>query len=324
MNRVLAPTHLRLRPMARAIFCGVLVLGGVVAWPSYAGDSIAANPAPVKRPLNLAAASNPCAANKTAGGAGNPCAAKNKVCGASNPCAAKNTVGGVSNPCAAKNTAGGASNPCAAKNAAGGASNPCAAKNAAGGASNPCAAKIKACGASNPCAAKRVTNPCAAKKGGGAKVSAKVFMRPCGAGVNPRKVGNLVKQGERLWKDSSLSGNGLACNTCDKKHAALNPTFAMTYPHQVAMPLKMAGVQQINVDEMIQFCMLVPMQAKILDWNSRELAALTAYTVEFQKAFKPGAAKKRTGADCAACHPCAATNKGASPSNPRAAKKQTH
>ncbi|MFT5176192.1 MAG: hypothetical protein ACI8W7_004386, partial [Gammaproteobacteria bacterium] len=99
MKRVLTPTHLRLRPVARAIFCGVLVMGGVVALPTYAGDSVAANPAPVKRPLYLAAACNPCAAKKKACDACNPCAAKKKACDARNPCAAKKKACDARNPC---------------------------------------------------------------------------------------------------------------------------------------------------------------------------------------------------------------------------------
>jgi hypothetical protein len=229
------------------------MVGTVVAWPAYAAHPVAANAEPVKRLLHLAAACNPCAAKKKAHGC-NPCAVRKSACGACNPCAAKKKACGACNPCSAKKTA-------------------C-------GACNPCVAKKTACGASNPCGAKRGCNPC-----GGANVSAKAVMRPCGAGVNPRAVGALVKEGERLWKDSSLSSNGSACNTCHQEHAALNPTFAMTYPYKVAMPLKMAGVNQVNADEMVQFCMQVPMQAKALGWSSRELAALTAYTLEFQKGY---------------------------------------
>ena len=266
MNRILTPKHLRLRPVARAVLGGALVMGSFVAWPAHSATPVAANPEPVKRLLHLAAACNPCAAKKKACGACNPCAAK-KACGACNPCAAK-----------------------------------------------------KACGACNPCAAKKAggaCNPC-----GAGKVNAKAFMRPSGAGVNPKAVGALTSEGKRLWNDTSLSSNGLSCNTCHQGHGNLNATFAKAYPHKVAMPSQMAGVGQVHVDEMVQFCMLVPMQAKALGWNSRELAALTAYSVEFQKGYNPCAAKKSARGGCGACNPCAAKKNACNPCNPCAAKKK--
>ncbi|MFT5450179.1 MAG: hypothetical protein ACI9DC_005384, partial [Gammaproteobacteria bacterium] len=274
-------------------------------------------------------ACNPCAAKKGCG-ACNPCAAK-KGCGACNPCAAKKGCGAC-NPCAAKKGCG-ACNPCAAKKGCG-ACNPCAAKKGCG-ACNPCAAK-KGCGACNPCAAKKgcgACNPCAAKRGcgacnpcnpcGAAKVTAKAFMRPCGAGVKPSSDRALIAEGKRLWNDKSLSRNGLACSTCHQGHGNLNASFAQSYPHPVAMPQQMAGVKQVHADEMVQFCLLVPLQSKALGWSSRELAALTAYTVEFQKGFNPCAAKKNTGGGCGACNPCAAKKRGCNPCNPCAAKKKS-
>ncbi len=102
----------------------------------------------------------------------------------------------------------------------------------------------------------------------------------------------------------------------------MNPTFGQAYPHKVAMATQRAGTDAIHLDEMVQFCMLVPMQAKALAWNSRELAALTAYSVEFQKGYNPCAAKK-AGGGCGACNPCAATKKPCNPCNPCAAKKSS-
>jgi len=46
----------------------------------------------------------------------------------------------------------------------------------------------------------------------------------------------------------------------------------------VAMVNNMAGdVGPINAAQMVQFCMLAPMEAETLPWNSKELAALAAY-----------------------------------------------
>jgi cytochrome c len=171
------------------------------------------------------------------------------------------------------------------------AKNPCAAKNPCG-AKNPCAAK-NPCGASNPCAA-------------GAKVDPKLVTRPKGTKLAEAPRAELLKEGERLWKDTKLSTNGVACQTCHVNNAAFNPTFGKPYPHPVAMPKDRAGLKQVNTDEMVQFCLLVPMMSKPLPWDSRELAALTAYTREVQKTFKPGAAAPAN--PCAAKNPCGAKN----------------
>jgi len=62
------------------------------------------------------------------------------------------------------------------------------------------------------------------------------------------------------------------------------------------------GLKEVHLDEMVQLCMLGPMAAKPLDWKSRELAALVAYTETQQKTFKPSKA---------ASNPCAAKSAGA-------------
>jgi hypothetical protein len=46
-----------------------------------------------------------------------------------------------------------------------------------------------------------------------------------------------------------------------------------------------AGLEQVNAAEMVQLCMVVPMQAEPLDWQSEELAALTAYVEQQRAAF---------------------------------------
>ncbi len=59
---------------------------------------------------------------------------------------------------------------------------------------------------------------------------------------------------------------------------------------------------------MVQFCMLQPMQAEPLAWDSRELAALTAYV----KHIQPGYHAVGGGAPNP-CNPCGAK---ANPCNP--------
>lgn len=95
------------------------------------------------------------------------------------------------------------------------------------------------------------------------------------------------KLGKRLWKDAKLSTNGLSCNTCHAKHGAFQASFGLPYPHTVKMAKDQLGRNEVHLDEMIQACMIMPMEAKSLPWNSKELAALVAYTQRVQKTFKP-------------------------------------
>ncbi len=154
--------------------------------------------------------------------------------------------------------------------------------------------------AANPCASKQ---PAAAAQ----KVDPKLVTRPKGT----KLAAGDKTLGERLWKDVKLSTNGMSCATCHTGNANFNATFAKPYPHLVAMAKEKGGVKQVSVDEMVQFCMVVPMAAKPLPWDSKELAALSAYTLEVQKGFKPG---KGAANPCAAKNPCA-------PKNPCAGKK---
>ncbi|KAF0118953.1 MAG: di-heme cytochrome c peroxidase [Rhodospirillaceae bacterium] len=186
------------------------------------------------------------------------------------------------------------------------AANPCAPK-----AANPCAAKPM-----NPCAAK-AANPCAAKAAGMPEM-----LRPKDTKLATGDHKQLVEQGEALFKDTKLSTNGMSCNSCHADLEAFQPTFAQPYPHQVAMANEQAGISSIALDEMIQLCMVVPMEAKPLKWDSKELAALTAHTGELQKQYRkqaaanPCAAKPANPCAAKAANPCAAK-----PANPCAAKK---
>lgn len=244
----------------------------------------------------------------------NPCAAKAKInpCNPCNPCQAKNPCNPC-NPCGVK-VAANPCNPCKAKNPC----NPC----------NPCAAK-NPCNPCNPCAAKNPCNPC--NPCGGGRVDPKLVMQPAGTSLYPGDRLQLLAEGERLWNDKKLGNSGLACGICHANNGNLNKSFLKPYPHHVAMADQRAGLKQVNAAEMVQFCMIVPMQGKPLDWSSRELAALTAYTEEVQKKFKVAVAAnpcllKASGANpcnpCGArnpCNPCAAKNP-CNPCNPCAAK----
>ena len=181
------------------------------------------------------------------------------------------------NPCATKTI-----NPCAAKTL-----NPCAAKTL-----NPCAAK----GGANPCGA-RVLNPCN-PCGGAAAVNPCRVKQPAGVRLARGSQGDLRAQGEKLWNDRALGRSGLACASCHiGSYGQMKPSFAEPYPHEVAMPKQMAGLSRVNAAEMVQFCMIVPMAAEPLPWDSTELAALTAWVEGIQPGY-------RSVGGANPCNPC--------------------
>jgi cytochrome c len=152
----------------------------------------------------------------------------------------------------------------------------------------------------NPCAAK-AANPCAAS----GHVDPALITRPADYRPYQGKQAALVKEGKKLFSDTKLSSNGMSCSTCHANYGAFQESFAQPYPHHVQMVDGRTGKKTIELDEMVQLCMVVPMAAKPLPWDSKELAALTAYTAELQKGFKPGKAAAM-GNPCAMKHnPCA-------------------
>lgn len=170
---------------------------------------------------------------------------------------------------------------------------------------NPCAprsARMNPCAAKNPCAA---ATPCAA-----AMVSMDVngVMRPANYRPYQGKQNALVQEGKALFSDTRLSSNGMSCNTCHNDHGAFQATFARPYPHYVQMTDERAGVKAVHLDEMVQFCMVVPMAAKPLAWNGKKLAALTAYTATLQKSFRERVNPCAANNPCAARNPCVAKN----------------
>lgn len=105
------------------------------------------------------------------------------------------------------------------------------------------------------------------------------------AGYKPRTGDATV--GAKLFSDKRLSTNGMSCASCHANNAAFANTFVQPYPHKVAMANDQLGLKTIHLDEMVQACLVMPMEAKPLPWNSKELADLTAYMAKVQKTFKP-------------------------------------
>lgn len=115
-----------------------------------------------------------------------------------------------------------------------------------------------------------------------------VVTRPAGTHLyDGASQAELVSLGERMFKDTKLSSNGLSCFSCHANHASYRPSFAKPYPHFVKMADDQAGIQSIHLDEIVQFCLISPMAGKPLPWDSKELAALTAYTATQQATFHP-------------------------------------
>jgi len=233
-------------PILRTIQFMVLTLGLVIGGLAQA-----------EMTLQMSSANNPCAMQD----GHNPCAMKhNNPC---NPCSSKNPCDMKHhNPCGIKDH-----NPCGMKH-----SNPCGMKS-----HNPC----NPCGMKNPCAAK---NPCAKASDA---IDPNKVKRPAGTKLYAKaSTAELVKLGEKLFNDNSLSSNSLSCATCHSSNDLFNESFAQPYPHKVGLAKQRAGLNIVDADEFVQFCMLVPMESKTLGWESKELAALTAYVKEVkQKEF---------------------------------------
>jgi len=142
-----------------------------------------------------------------------------------------------------------------------------------------------------------------AGSGSAVMIPADKVTRPQGVKPYQGAVDELLAFGETLFKDARLSSNGLSCNTCHANHASYAPSFAQPYPHYVKMADEQGGIKKIELDEMVQLCLLSPMAGKTLPWDSKELAALVAYTAEQQKTFKPSGGAPKTG--CAPKMNCA-------------------
>lgn len=78
-----------------------------------------------------------------------------------------------------------------------------------------------------------------------------------------------VAKGDALWHDAKLGTNGLACGNCHPDGSASNP---QTFP-KFQTNLGKVG----TLREMINWCILVPLQGKMLPLDSDEMVAMEAY-----------------------------------------------
>lgn len=145
---------------------------------------------------------------------------------------------------------------------------------------------------SNPCAARsprgaekmaRPCSPCAASDLPVPKPSE--VTRPAGSKRFTGDRTHMLQLGEKLYKDTSLSTNEMACSSCHSDFMAFNDSFRRPYPHVVGMPKDVSGIAPISAEGMVQFCLIRPMMGKPLSWDSEQLAALTTYVEKLQNDY---------------------------------------
>ena len=158
-------------------------------------------------------------------------------------------------------------------------------------------------GRGNPC------NPCSMKKNA---------CNPCNPSADNKKQirkkhitdkKKLIKMGKKLWNDPKLGKSGLSCMTCHDDYEALNLSR-----HHGIWPHNVPGMTNdiVTLTQMINFCMLNPMEGKQIDPNSIKMTAMQAYYTHYamQKHMNP-------------CSPSGMKHK-MNPCNPCAMKSKKH
>jgi cytochrome c peroxidase len=136
-------------------------------------------------------------------------------------------------------------------------------------------------------AATRCGPKCGTKCGAkcGAAADPKLIKRPAGYRPNYPSTPEALAAGGKLFRDTTLSTNGMSCASCHEGGKSYQPSFAQPFPHKMAMAATSYGVKQLHLDEAIQVCMIGPMAAKPLPWKSAELANLVAFMKMEHKKF---------------------------------------
>lgn len=133
-------------------------------------------------------------------------------------------------------------------------SNPCNPCNPCGGIKNPCGVK-------NPCSAAPDIKPIRSK--------------------HTKDYSKLIAMGKKLWNNDSLGKSGLSCMSCHDDHQDLYPEKGLSWPRYVNMPQDI-----LTLDQMINFCMINPMEGKQLNPNSIKMTAMAAYYMHYMKSSK--------------------------------------
>lgn len=91
-----------------------------------------------------------------------------------------------------------------------------------------------------------------------------------------------ANRGKVLFNDTKLSTNGRACAQCHADANSFGARFKTPYPHAAMNSKARFGVDQMNLDEVIQVCMQGPMRNMPLEWGSPEQIDLTTYLLKVQ------------------------------------------
>ena len=86
--------------------------------------------------------------------------------------------------------------------------------------------------------------------------------------------------GKRMWADEALGNSGVACLSCHADFDLLNLEKRQNFPHYVEMVDDV-----VTLDQMINYCMLNPMQGEQIDANSKEMTAMAAYYRAYRMKF---------------------------------------
>lgn len=80
---------------------------------------------------------------------------------------------------------------------------------------------------------------------------------------------SVVNEGRRLWGSTELSTNGVACGQC-------HPNAANTHPETYPKFQQQLG-RVIGLRDMINWCIMNPLEGKTLDLDDPRMVALEAY-----------------------------------------------
>jgi cytochrome c len=80
---------------------------------------------------------------------------------------------------------------------------------------------------------------------------------------------SVVNYGRELWVSGDMGGNGVACAQCHPNAANTHPE---TYPKFQQQLGKVIGLR-----DMINWCLMNPLEGDVLELDSREMIAMEAY-----------------------------------------------
>jgi len=113
----------------------------------------------------------------------------------------------------------------------------------------------------------------------------KDIVRPSGTKPASMPPKDALALGKKLYADEKLSKNGMSCMSCHADYGAFNDTFKKPFPHFVQMGSDAANLKSVTAENMVQLCMIAPMEAAPLPWDSKELKALTSYVEQVRTEF---------------------------------------